>query len=92
MLSRAAASWLLLFLLLFLAVTAGDYGLFLYRQRHGDVLSFATVKQYQVVSDRNGSYHEEYVGMVDVPCVDSILPHDGRSACWWVLVHQDHWF
>ncbi len=89
--SRATASWLLLIVLLSLAAAAGDYGIFLYRQRRGDVLSFATVKQYQVVAGRNGSYHEEYVGMVDVPCVQALLPHDGRSACWWVLVYQDHW-
>ena len=90
--SRAAASWLLLLVLLLLAAAAGDYGLFLYRQRQGDVLSFATVKQYQAVSDCHGNAHDEYVGTVDVPCFEAFLPHDGRSACWWVLVHQDHWF
>ncbi len=89
--SRAAASWLLLLLLLSFAAVAGDYGLFLYRQRRGEVLSFATVRQYQVVADRHGNAHDEYVGMVDVPCVDAFLPHDGRSACWWVLVSKDHW-
>ena len=92
MLSRTAASWLLLLVLSLLAATAGDYALFLYRQSQGVVISFATVKQYQVVSGVNGSFHDEYVGMVDVPCVEALLPHNGRSACWWVLVHQDRWF
>ena len=89
--SRAAASWLLLLLLLLGAGSAVDYGIFVYRQRHGDVLSFTTVKQYQAVPNRNGNYHYEYLGTMDVPCVDAFLPHVQLSPCWWVSVHRDHW-
>ncbi len=89
--SRAAASWLLLLVLLLLAAGAADYGIFVYRQQHGDILSFATVRQYQAVPDRNGSYHYEYVGILDVPCVEAFLPHVQRSPCWWVSLHYDHW-
>ena len=89
--SRGAASWLLLLLLLLTTASVADYLLFLYRQRHGDVLSFTSVKQYQAVPGRNGSYHYEYLGTVDVPCVQAFLPHQQMSPCWWVSIHHNHW-
>lgn len=74
----------------FLAI-AGDFGVFLYRQRHGDVLSFTHVRQYIAVSDGGGHYHYEYFGHTDVPCVVALLPHQQLPPCWWVDIHQDHW-
>ena len=77
--------------LLLFVVIAADYGIFLYRQRHGDVLSFTHVKQYIAVNDGNGHYHYEYFGEVDIPCVVALLPHQQMSPCWWVDVHRDHY-
>ena len=89
--SRAAAAWLLLLVLLLMIAVISDYGLFAYRQRHGEVLSFTTVKQYQAVPGRNGNYHYEYLGVVDVPCVETFLPHQQLMPCWWVAFHHDYW-
>ena len=74
-----------------MAVLAADYGVFVWRQRHGDVLSFTTVKQYVAVPDRPGHWHLAYFGTVDVPCVMALLPHQRLSPCWWVSLHHDHW-
>ncbi len=89
--SRGVAAWLLLLVMLLIVAIGADYILFLYRQRHGDVLSFSTVRKYQAVPDRNGRYHYEYFGTMDVPCVEAFLPHQRMTPCWWVSLHEDHW-
>lgn len=91
MIARNTASWLSLFTLALIAAIALDVGVFLYRQRHGDVLSFTTVKQYVAVHDRNGHYHFEYFGSMDISCVQALLPHQHLAPCWWVSMHHDHW-
>ncbi len=91
MISRGTTSWLTIAVILLIVACAADYGLFVYRQRRGDVLSFTTVRQYVAVNDRNGHYHIEYFGNVDVPCVQAFLPHQRMKPCWWVSLHHDHW-
>lgn len=82
----------LAFLVIVLCVACGlDYAVFLYRQWHGDVLSYTTVKQYIAVNDGNGHYHYQYFGNVDIACVVALLPHQRMAPCWWVDVHRDHW-
>lgn len=77
--------------LLALLAIAADFSQFLYRQRHGSVLSFAHVRQYIAVNDGNGRYHYEYFGPADVACVVALLPHQELPPCWWVEVHRGHW-
>ncbi len=91
MVSRETRSWLLLGTVVLIVAIAADYAVFVYRQRHGDILSFTTVSQYVAVADRNGHYHYEYFGTVDVPCVLALLPHQRMTPCWWVSVHHEHW-
>ncbi len=91
MISREKRSWLLLLALTLMAAIAADYGVFVWRQRHGDVASFTSVKQYVAISDGNGRWHYVYFGDIDVPCVMALLPHERRSPCWWVNLRSDHW-
>ena len=89
--TRGLASWLLLGVILLILASAADYAIFLYRQRHGDVLSFVTVRQFVASPLKNGRYEFDYMGTMDVPCVEAFLPHQHMAPCWWVGVHHDHW-
>ena len=91
MVRRETRSWLLLAALGLMAVAAADYGVFVWRQRHGDVLSYTTVKQYVAVTDAPGHWHLTYFGAVDIPCVVALLPHQRMNPCWWVRLHHDDW-
>ncbi len=91
MISRAATSWLLLLALGLFAACAFDFAVFVWRQRHGDILSFTNVKQSIAVPDAHGGYHYEYFGNTDISCVQALLPHAGLAPCWWVQVHHDDW-
>ncbi len=73
------------------AAVALDFAVFLWRQRQGDVLSFATVKQYVPIADGKGHYRYDYFGEVDISCVEALLPHEHRPPCWWVQVHHEEW-
>ena len=74
-----------------LLVCAADFLLFAVRQRHGTVLGFVTVRQYNPLSDGNGNYHFAYQGVMDAPCVRTLLPHQNRWPCWWVQLNRDDW-
>ncbi len=74
-----------------MAAIAADFAIFVWRQRHGDVLSFTTVKQYVAIPEANGHWHYAYFGTIDVPCVQALLPHQRMTPCWWVSLHHDHW-
>lgn len=89
--ARGTTGVLTFLVILLLTAVAADYAIFIVRQRHGDVLSFTTVKQYVAVPGRNGHYHFEYFGSMDVPCVYAFLPHQRLAPCWWVSMHHDHW-
>jgi len=85
------ASWLMVLLVVLTTAMVADYALFTLRQRHGEVLSYTRVKQYIGVSDGNGHYHMEYLGDMDVPCIDAFLPHQNLKPCWYVSFFRDHW-
>ena len=53
MISRATSSWLALSIIALVIVVAADYGIFLYRQRHGALISFVHVRQYVPVKRGN---------------------------------------
>lgn len=89
--SRGLTSWLMMLVIVLLAASAADYAVFVYRQRHGDVLSFVTVRQFVASPLKNGRYEFDYMGTMDVPCVEAFLPHQRMSPCWWVTIHHDHW-
>ncbi len=91
MISRATTSWLTLGVIAVVGVVAADYGIFLYRQSHGDVLSFVQVRQYVPVNRGNGKYEYDFVGHVDVPCMEALLPHLRLPPCWWVSVNRFDW-
>ena len=89
--SRGSASWLSLLVIALIGLAAADYIVFLYRQRHGDVLSFVTVREFVASPLKNGRYEYDYLGNMDIPCVVALLPHQRMSPCWWVGFHHDHW-
>ena len=91
MISHAGRQWLLLGLIALIVAIAADYGVFVYRQRHGDVLSYVTVSEYVPVAGRGSTYSYVYFGTVDVSCVEAMLPHQRMSPCWWVMLHRFHW-
>ena len=89
--SRQPASRLALAAILFFVACAVDYAVFLYRQRHGDVLSYVRVRQFVPRALKNGHYEFDYVGNRDVPCVEALLRHQRMAPCWWVSLHSDDW-
>ncbi len=91
MISRGEVQWLLLGLIALMAVVAADYGVFVYRQRQGDVLSYVTVREYLPVPGSGGNYSYQYAGVTDISCVEAMLPHERMSPCWWVELHHGHW-
>ncbi len=84
-------AWLTLAVMLLIVASAADYAIFVYRQRHGDVLSFTTVRQFVATPLKNGRYEYNYLGTMDIACVQAFLPHQKMSPCWWVVIHHDHW-
>ncbi len=91
MISRAESQWLLLGIIVLIVACAADLGVFVYRQRHGDVVSYVTVQEYVPVAGRGGNYSYNYFGTVDISCVEALLPHQRMSPCWWVALHRFHW-
>ena len=91
MLKRAAT--LLSFGLLMGAfgAAAGDYVMFVYRQRSGTALDSVAVRQYLATPLKNGRDELDYLGDLDEPCVRAMLPHQQMPPCWWVRRHRDHW-
>ncbi len=88
---RRFPNWIPPLLIGLILLVAADYTIFLYRQRHGDVLSYVTVRQFVASPLKNGHYEYDYMGDLDVPCVEAFLPHQRMSPCWWVSLHHDHW-
>jgi hypothetical protein len=91
MVKRIVSMASLALLILLLAATAGDYGLFVYRQRHGNSLGFVTVRQFLATPLKNGRDELDFLGEADQPCVRAALPHQRMDPCWWVRAHKDHW-
>ncbi len=89
--SRGLVLRLALLVIVALAAVAADFGIFLYRQRHGEVISFVNVRKYVASPLKNGKYEFDYIGDMDVPCVEAMLPHHRMPPCWWVGLHTDHW-
>ena len=89
--ARGLTAWLSLLVIVLIGVSAADYIVFLYRQRHGDVLSFVTVREFVASPLKGGRYEYDFLGNMDVPCVQALLPHQRMSPCWWISLHTDHW-
>jgi hypothetical protein len=91
MFGRSTARDFSALVLLLLLVAAGDLVNFLYKQRHGGLYGVQAVHRWYAFGDGGGRYHYRYGGPGEVPCVHTLLPHQGLPACWWVSVRGSHW-
>jgi hypothetical protein len=63
----------------FLAVYAGDWGVFKLR---GSPQSKVTSNRYITIPLKGNKQEFDYLGSIDVPCSRSLFPQAGQSPCW----------
>lgn len=81
---------LLVVLLLFALVYAGDFLLLRYRIATNDrPFGTVTVRPYYAVPQKNHKTEFLFDDPQDQTCVHSLFPHLGDQPCWYLSTHKD---
>lgn len=92
---RLSRGWVTAFFLLVVTlccVCAVDYIRFVILQREGRSLSYEHVRAYTTSPlTHTDGVRWNFLGNLDVSCVDAVLPHQGMPPCWWVRLHRKRW-
>jgi len=68
----------------------GDYAVLRYRiARNLTPYGSVTVNVYYAVPQKNGRMEYDFGSSQPEACVNSILPHAGYAACWYLRRHSD---
>ena len=84
---------LIVFCLLALAAGAyaADYAVWRVRMGQGVGTGAVAVDQYLATSLKGNKVEYDYEGTVPQPCSQSLAPHGGMQACWWLARHTSQW-
>jgi len=67
----------------------GDWLVLQLRERSGTANGSVLVESTDVVREKGGKVEYYYNPPQPTACVNSIFPHQGQPACWWLLRHND---
>ena len=79
MIKRWLMRILVVLVVAFVAVYAGDWALFKLR---GSPRSKVTVNRYVTIPLKGSKQEFDYQGSIDLPCSVSLFPQAGQSPCW----------
>jgi len=70
---------------------AADYAVWRVRMAKGAGTGTIAVDQYLATSLKGNKAEYDYLGTVPQPCAQSLAPHGGMPACWWLARHTTQW-
>ncbi len=70
-------------------VYAGDGIVLGIRKSQGLVQASIVVNITYVIHQKNGKLEYLFDPPKAVPCANSLFPHEGQPACWWLARHTD---
>jgi hypothetical protein len=73
----------------FALVYVADWIVLQIRERSGSAHDSVVVDNSYVIHQKNGKMEYLYDPPQPTPCVRSLLPHQGQSACWWLVRHTE---
>jgi hypothetical protein len=78
-------------LIVFAVLYAGDWLMLRYRLAHGTAFGSVEIDQFLATPLKGSKTEYDMVGSFQQSCVQSIFPHQGKAACWWVRRHSSVW-
>ena len=80
---------LLILVVLFLLLYAGDYGILRLRIARNAGYDTVTVRQYYAINEKNNRTEYVFGSTVDQSCVSSLFGHQGYQPCWYLRRHPE---
>jgi hypothetical protein len=68
---------------------AADWIVLQIRERGGSAHGLVVVNSAELIKEKGSKVEYFFNPPQPTPCVRSLFPHEGQSACWWLARHSD---